>query len=86
MGMCCTKPIVTNHSAYDDAHHRTTLILHAYHDLPESEQGSDNTRKRRGSFVLIEHNVPNKKIRTNEMIACLEEYLNNSQQHEDNKN
>lgn len=68
MGTCCTKPI--DESTRD----RATLILHAYHDLPNCANGQ-LTRKRRGSFVLFEHHGPLKKIRTNEMIACLEEYL-----------
>lgn len=75
MGACCTKPSVCEKN--DEVRDRTILILHAYHELPDTAQGQ-YTRKRRGSFVLIEHEAPLKKIRTHEMIACLEEFMSTS--------
>lgn len=84
MGLCCSKPSVykceksrkENESSpeFIEAQNRAAIILHAYHDLPDTQQGTFS-RKRRGSFVFIEYTSPNKKIRTNDMIACLENYL-----------
>jgi hypothetical protein len=75
MGACCAKQICKHDDdAMHDARDRTILILHAYHDLPENAKGH-YTRKRRGSFVLIEHESPVKKLRTDDMIACLKEFI-----------
>jgi hypothetical protein len=85
MGNCCAKPSVCKYeTTQEDVRDRAILILHAYHDLPDNAKGSHVTRKRRGSFMLIETEVRcKKKIRTNDMIACLEEYIV-SQNHDEN--
>lgn len=82
MGACCTKPHVYEQDDKHEARDRTILILHAYQELPDSAKGQ-YTRKRRGSFVLIEHEAPLKKVRTHEMIACLEEYMFSSKVEKD---
>ena len=77
MGNFCVKPKVNEENANpEEVRERAILILHAYQDLPNDAKGHHATRKRRGSFVLFEQEVPcTKRIRTNDMIAYLEKYL-----------
>ena len=75
MGACCTKPKVSYVGANEIARNHAILILHAYKELPECAKGHA-TRKRRGSFVLIEHETPMKRVRTEDMIAQLEKTRN----------
>lgn len=83
MGNCCAKPLVFHDLVErEEAHNRMTIIMHAYKDLPDEKQGT-YSRKRRGSFVMIEHSGPQKRVRTNEMVACLEGYLNTTQNEKD---